>query len=181
AAPVTDAGGGCVGAVLAGGGATRFGGRPKGLELVGGRRILDRAAGAVRQVSDALAICGSAPELPGWLPGAQVLPDAREGAGPLAGLLAALRHSRGGVLLVGWDMPFVSAALLGELRREAERSGALALAPQSDAGGRLQPLCAYYSAACAPLAAELLIGGRGSLTGLLEAVGAARMPLARVL
>ena len=30
------------GAVLAGGGATRFGGRPKGLEQVGGARILDR-------------------------------------------------------------------------------------------------------------------------------------------
>ncbi|MDQ5839789.1 MAG: NTP transferase domain-containing protein, partial [Chloroflexota bacterium] len=30
------------GAILAGGGATRFGGKPKGLELVGGERILDR-------------------------------------------------------------------------------------------------------------------------------------------
>ncbi len=32
------------GAILAGGGATRFGGGPKGLETVGGERILDRLA-----------------------------------------------------------------------------------------------------------------------------------------
>ena len=35
-------------AILAGGHATRFGGKPKGLEKVGGERILDRVAQAVR-------------------------------------------------------------------------------------------------------------------------------------
>lgn len=178
---MNDGGIACVGAVLAGGRASRFDGRPKGLEVVGGRRILDRAAGAVRQVSDALVLCGSAPEIAGWLPGATVLPDAAEGAGPLAGLLSALRHADSAVLLVGWDMPFLSAALLGELRRDAERSGAPALAPESDADGRVEPLCAYYSAECAPVAAELLACGQRSMTGLLEVVGAVHLPLARVL
>ena len=36
----------CTGAILAGGRAVRMGGKPKGLELVGGRRILDRVADA---------------------------------------------------------------------------------------------------------------------------------------
>ena len=56
-----------------------------------------------------------------------------------------------------------------------------ALVPESDAAGGLEPLCAYYSSACAPVAAELLAGGRRSMTGLLHAVGAAHLPLARVL
>src|SRR4029077_13200752 len=41
-APPGPGGAGVTGAILGGGGATRFGGRPKGLERVGGVRILDR-------------------------------------------------------------------------------------------------------------------------------------------
>jgi molybdopterin-guanine dinucleotide biosynthesis protein A len=171
----------CVGVVLAGGRARRFDGRPKGLELVAGRRIADRAADAVRQVSDALLVAGSPAGADDWLPGIPRVPDDVPDAGPLAGLLAALRHADAAVLLVGWDMPFVSPALLGELRWLAERSGAAACVPESDAAGRLEPLCAYYASTCAPTAADLLAAGRRSMLGLLDAVAVERIPLRRVL
>ncbi|MEY4608770.1 MAG: MobA-like transferase domain, partial [Gemmatimonadota bacterium] len=41
----------CTGVILAGGGATRFGGRPKGLEVVAGERIIDRVARGLRMVT----------------------------------------------------------------------------------------------------------------------------------
>ena len=42
----------CTGVVLAGGLATRYGGRPKGLEHVEGVRIIDRVAAALRAVAE---------------------------------------------------------------------------------------------------------------------------------
>ena len=43
-------------AILAGGAASRFGGRPKGLELVGGVRIIDRVARGLRSATDRLLV-----------------------------------------------------------------------------------------------------------------------------
>ena len=172
---------GCVGAIVAGGLAMRMGGRPKGLETVGGRRIVDRVAGALSQVTDRLLLVANAPDAATWLPGAETVPDLVAGAGPLGGVLTALGHAGGPVLVVAWDMPFVPASLLGELRRVAEDEGADALVPERDVEGRVEPLCAWYGPACRTPAAERVRRGELRMTGLLDAVGARRLPLARVL
>ena len=52
----------CTGVILAGGGATRYGGRPKGLERVGGRRIIDRVADVLRETTDELLLVANAPD-----------------------------------------------------------------------------------------------------------------------
>lgn len=177
---MADGGARCTGAILVGGAAARFGGTPKGLERVGGRRVLDRVHDALRQVSDEVALVGAG-AASRWLRDVAVLGDAEAGAGPLGGLVAALRHGGGDVLLVAWDMPFLSPTLLGELRRVGERSRATAVVPESDASGRLEPLCAWYGRDCAAAAAEALAAGTFRMTALLERVGAHRLPHARVL
>lgn len=136
----------CTGAILAGGGATRFGGGAKGLERVAGARVIDRVAAALREASDALIVASGAPDAAHWLDDAAVVPDARPGRGSLVGLHAALAHAArahpdGGVLAVAWDMPFVPAALLRELRALGEREGAAAL-PFTARG--IEPFCGYY-------------------------------------
>ncbi|MFM8780507.1 MAG: molybdenum cofactor guanylyltransferase, partial [Gemmatimonadota bacterium] len=80
----------CTGVILAGGGATRFGGRPKGLELVAGERIIDRVARALRMVTDDLLLVANAPDAARWLPGVRTVADVRLGEGALGGLHAAL-------------------------------------------------------------------------------------------
>lgn len=80
----------CTGVILAGGGATRFGGRPKGLELVAGERIIDRVARALRMVTDDLLLVANAPDAARWLPGVRTVADVRPGEGALGGLHAAL-------------------------------------------------------------------------------------------
>lgn len=141
--------GGCVGVILAGGGATRFGGAPKGLETIGPQRIIDRVANALRLVTDELLLVANAPDAPSWLPGVRTVRDVRTGAGALGGLHAALSHAASDILLVAWDMPFVSAALLGELRAVGERDRADAVLPASDSSGRgVEPLCGWYAARC---------------------------------
>ena len=63
------------GAVLAGGAATRFDGRPKGLLEVGGRRVLDRV---VDVLSAALAtpplLIANASDAPSWRPDLRCVP-----------------------------------------------------------------------------------------------------------
>jgi molybdopterin-guanine dinucleotide biosynthesis protein A len=141
----------CVGVILAGGGATRFGGAPKGLEMIGDQRIIDRVANALRVVSDELLLIANAPNAGEWLPGVRTARDMRSGAGALGGLHAALSHAGTDILLVAWDMPFVSATLLGEMRAVGEREGADAVLPASDSSGRgVEPLCGWYAASCLP-------------------------------
>jgi len=48
--------GGITGAIVAGGASSRFGGQAKGLLRVGGQRIIDRIASALRPVVETMAI-----------------------------------------------------------------------------------------------------------------------------
>ena len=171
----------CIGVIIAGGRASRMGGAPKGLERVGGRRILDRVAGALAQVTDGLLLVANAPGAGTWLPGVATVPDDVPDAGPLGGIATALAHAGAPVLAVAWDMPFVPASLLGELRRVAEATGADAAVPERDAAGCVEPLCAYYALPCGAAAARRIARGELRMAGLFEDVRAARLSLARVL
>ena len=62
----------CTGVILAGGAASRYGGLPKGLERVGGKRIIDRVAGALLEVTDDLLLVANSPDADTWLPGVAI-------------------------------------------------------------------------------------------------------------
>jgi molybdenum cofactor guanylyltransferase len=139
------------GAVLAGGAATRFDGRPKGLLEVGGRRVLDRVVDAV---SAALGmpplLVANASDAPAWRPDLRCVPDLRPGLGSLGGVYTAIARGPGPVLVVAWDMPFLERALLELLVQESgdwdvylPESGS-----QGHGSGAVEPLCAVYGPAC---------------------------------
>ncbi len=161
------------GVVLAGGGATRFGGTPKGLARVGGVRIVDRVARALAAACDDVLLVANAADAGGWLPGVRVAADVLPSLGSLGGLHAALAHAGGGaVVVVAWDMPFVPASLLVALR-DAAAEGADAVVPDGEAGP--EPLCAYYGPACRAAAERLLGAGERRARALGEAVGARQL------
>jgi molybdopterin-guanine dinucleotide biosynthesis protein MobB len=171
----------CVGVILAGGGATRYGGRPKGLERIGTRRIIDRVAEALRPVTDELLLISNDAAAVGWLPGVRVMPDVRTGEGALGGLHAALARAESDVLLVAWDMPFVPSVLLAELRRRGEAGAADAVLPSSDGSRRgVEPLCAWYAASCLPHVASSLDAGDRRVIAFHDAVRVERMALDEV-
>ena len=132
--------------ILAGGRASRYGGRPKGLERVGAERIIDRVATRLREVVDDLLLIANASDADSWLPGVRRRSDVILDAGSLGGIHAALSHAGTPVLLVAWDMPFVPTALLQRLL--ALGATADAAVPESESKRGLEPLCAYYSQAC---------------------------------
>lgn len=140
----------CTGVVLAGGRASRMAERPKGLERVGGRRIVDRVAEALATAADDLLIVANDPDAAAWLPGVRVVADIRPGYGALSGLHAALTAAGTAVLVVAWDTPFVSSALLRALREAGEREAVDAAVPTSDARFGFEPLCAWYAPSCLP-------------------------------
>jgi molybdopterin-guanine dinucleotide biosynthesis protein A len=130
--------------VLAGGASRRLGGSPKGLEVVGESRIVDRVASALKPVSDELVLIANVAEADQWLTGVTVIRDLHAGAGGLAGVEAALTRGRD-ALVVAWDMPFVTTRLLAALVELAHRADAAITLPESESPFGYEPLCAYYS------------------------------------
>src|SRR5256885_5417532 len=166
-------------AVLAGGAARRYGGRPKGLVKLGGRRILDRVVDAVAAVTGAPPLLvANAPEGPGWRPDLRTVRDVRPDCGSLGGIYTAVASGPGPVLCVAWDMPFVTPELLRAL---VEGSAACdAFLPESDGRRGVGPLCAVYGRACGPAIEPQLARKDLSPVGFHADVKLGTPPLERV-
>lgn len=164
------------GAVLAGGAARRYGGLPKGLLELGGRRILDRVVDALAATLGAPPLLvANAPEASGWRPDLHVIPDRRPGTGSLGGIHTAVTAAAGPVLCVAWDMPFVTPALLRALIAGAAAYDVFL--PESDGRRGVEPLCAVYGPACAPAIEARLDTGDLRAIGFHEDVRVGRLRL----
>jgi molybdopterin-guanine dinucleotide biosynthesis protein A len=160
----------CSGAVLAGGASARFGGAPKGLAEVGGRRILDRAVDSVRVVTDECFLIANDPEIRAAAGDLPAHGDLRRERASLVGLHSALWYCREAVLVVAWDMPFVSTELLSELRHRGEAADESTLV--TSARG-LEPFCAYYPRRTLALVERQLDEGDLRLSSFLAALTSA--------
>jgi molybdopterin-guanine dinucleotide biosynthesis protein A len=167
------------GAILAGGGATRFAGKPKGLELVGGERILDRLA---RVMTTALGepplLVANAPDAAGWRSDLRTVEDVRPGAGALGGIYTAVIEAPAPVVCVAWDMPFVAEALIQALAEGL--AAADAVLPQSDGRRGVEPLCAAYGPACAEAIAASLAENDLRAIGFHHRIRVSILPLDQV-
>lgn len=160
----------CVGVLLAGGAARRFGGQPKGLARLDGIRIADRVLAALRATSTAQLVIANDPAARQWFAGERVTADQSPGLGPLGGLATALHAANPSpILVVAWDMPFVTAALLGELRRRGE-AGARAVVPVHGTARWAEPLCAWYAPSVLSTCRALLEAGVRRAGALLDAL-----------
>ena len=165
--------------MLAGGAATRFDRRPKGLELVGGERILDRVA---RALTDALGepplLVANAPEASTWRPDLRVVGDVRPGTGALGGILTSVVEAPAPVVCVAWDMPFVTAPLVRALADGLGRHDAML----AESGGRrgLEPLCAAYGPGCREAIEAALDAGDLRALGFHRRISHGILPLSEV-
>jgi molybdopterin-guanine dinucleotide biosynthesis protein A len=166
-------------AILAGGNATRFGGRPKGLERVGGERILDRV---VAEVAAAIGtpplIVANDPDARSWRPDLEVMRDREPGRGTLGGIYTAVCAGTGPVFVTAWDMPFLNRKLLTALADAS--SGFDVFLPESGGPRGVEPLCGVYGPACAPAIRGAMERGDLSAVAFHAAVRAGTMPLAEV-
>jgi molybdopterin-guanine dinucleotide biosynthesis protein A len=171
----------CTGVILAGGRASRFGGRPKGLEVVAGSRIIDRVAATLRDATDELLLVSNDAAASTWLPGVRTVGDLRPGAGPLGGIHSAIAQGNGsGALVLGWDMPFVPAGLLRALRLLGEGGFDVAVAESGTTEPCVEPLCAWYGPGCLAAIERRLDAGDHRVAGFFPDVHVARLAAADV-
>lgn len=147
--------------------------------MVGGRRILDRL---VDTMTAALGgpplLVANASDAPSWRPDLRVVPDVRPGLGSLGGIYTAVLEAPAPVVLVAWDMPFVTPDLIRQL---ADGLAACdAFLPQSDGRRGVEPLCAAYGPACRGAIAASLDAGDLRAIGFHAAVRVGILPLAEV-
>ena len=155
--------------------ASRFEGKPKGLELVGGQRIIDRVVGVLETATGRLPLLvANAPDAARWRPDLQVTSDRIPDQGSLGGIYTAVTAAEGPVLLVAWDMPFVPAELLAALVKGSD--GYDVFLP--DSGGRrgVEPLCGVYGPACGPAIRARLEQGDRRAIGFHSEVRAGTLP-----
>ena len=168
-----------IGAILAGGHASRFGGGDKGFARVGGRPILEHVASVLRAGCGIVVInANGAPERFAGLGLPVVADSVRDRPGPLAGVLAVLdwtaaHHSDvSHVVTAPGDTPFLPPDLVARLA--AEHRGATVVVARS--GGRRHPVAALWPVALrADLRRAMLDEGVRRVGLFLE-----RCPLAHV-
>lgn len=167
------------GVILAGGGATRFEGRPKGLEMVGGRRILDRVADALFEaLGTPPLIVANAPEAATWRPDLEVVADDRTGFGALGGIYTAVVKGPAPVVVVAWDMPFLGAPLIRALATGL--ADADACLPSSGGPRGVEPLCAAYGPACRAAIERCLADGDLRAIGFHRFIRVSILPIESV-
>ncbi len=130
------------GAVLAGGRGSRLGGAKPTARLAGRPLISYPLAALAAAGLDAFVAAKLATELPPL--DVEVVAEPPGPTHPLAGIVAALRHAGGPVVVIGCDFPFVPPRLLAALAVAAEPL--VVPAP----GGAAQPLVARWSPTLLP-------------------------------
>ncbi len=146
------------GIVLAGGRSSRMG-TPKAWLDWHGSTLLRRTCRVVARGADGPVVVVRAPdqELPELPDGVRVVEDAREGQGPLQGLLAGLEAVDGELAFVAsTDMPFLHPRFVAAVCAAARDADAAV----PHLGGFRQPLAAAYRTTLTPVVAELVEQGR---------------------
>jgi len=157
------------GLLLAGGQGRRLD-KAKGWREVGGVPIVRRALAALTAVADEVAAIGDAALPAEW--GLRQIADETPGAGPLAAILTGMKSlSADRYVVLAWDMPFVTAELLGHLLAACHDVDAVV----PHIGGRDQPLCAVYAPACRPAIEQTLARGVAKVGAFLPLVKVARL------
>jgi molybdopterin-guanine dinucleotide biosynthesis protein A len=151
------------GVMLAGGRASRMGGRDKAFAAVGGEPIAVRTVRLFRELFDQVLVSTNRPERFAAL-GVEAVRDIVPGGGPLAGIHAALHVSRHPhVFVAACDMPGLDA---GVIRFLLDRIGtADAIVPCWD--DDVEPLHAVYAVQCLPALDACLRAGRHAMREVL--------------
>lgn len=167
------------------GGESRRMGKHKGLLLVPGTSepIVQALVRRGREAGFDPVLVGAAAPYSHLAQGVPRLDDEPPGAGPLAGLHAALRHARSSgrsrLVAVACDMPYVDAEALEQIRDH--QSEAPALAPRRRADAPWEPMLARYDAVLADILADAISRGERSFQKLFAAIEVEPLPLTAAL
>lgn len=151
-----------VSVILAGGQNTRFP-YPKGLIVHKGKTIIESQISILNSLTKTVIISTNQPELYFQL-GIPMVGDVVPPAGPMSGILSALKWSGAdSVLVVACDMPFIDKNLLHYMLEHM--AGDATVCVNSN---RPEPLIGIYFKSAAPVMERRLSEGNRSMAGLLD-------------
>jgi molybdopterin-guanine dinucleotide biosynthesis protein A len=154
------------GVIVAGGRASRMGGRDKAFAAVDGEPIAVRTVRLFHALFPQVLVATNRPERFGEL-NVELVGDRFPGCGPLAGIHAALAASRHPhAFVAACDMPGLEADVIRFLL--ARIAHADAIVPRWD--GDVEPLHAVYAARCVPAMEASLRAGRYALRDFLGTI-----------
>ncbi len=157
------------GCVLVGGKSKRMG-RAKHLILRDGQTWVERTVAILQQHVDRVVISGEG-ELPGSLAHLERIKDEPMLAGPLAGILSALRRKPEVSLLVAaCDQPDMQPQALQWLLSH-RKPGVKAVMPTLSGQGKVEPLLAYYDFRCQGELEEIVAQGSMQINRLKDGAG----------
>lgn len=111
-------------------------------------------------------LIANAPDAERWLPNVRVVRDSGEQRGSLVGLHTALTAAANDdVLIVAWDMPFVTGDVLRFIRTKLVTPIDAAV-PELPTG--LEPFCAAYSRKCLPVIDRQLSAGNLRMAAFVD-------------
>jgi molybdopterin-guanine dinucleotide biosynthesis protein A len=143
-------------------------GNDKGWTTFRGQPLVQHALGLLEPLCDSLLISANDDRYRSL--GHPVVYDKITGAGPLAGLCAALKHSSTrDNLVIPCDMPLLTREMLDYLLC-AVRDQIAVIPVHPD--GQAEPLCGYYSTEIIPVMEKQLEQGNYKLTDMLREAGA---------
>lgn len=153
-------------AILAGGQASRLGGRAKALLPLGEGRIIDHQLAALGRVADQVFIVANEPALYAEF-GLAVVADRVSGVGAIGGLHAALSASQAPrTLVVACDLPFITEAFARALAMAGV--GVDVAVPRTPDG--LHPLCACWASTAVPVLERQMAASRRRVIDALAAL-----------
>lgn len=131
------------GVILAGGANRRFGGNPKTTAVIGGKTIIFRILETIREFFDEIIIVTNTPGDFRHYKDVLITCDRYPGAGPLAGIHAAMQLTDNESLFVfAGDMPFLNREIIANQIGEYRKSACEILVPSVN--NLIEPLHAIY-------------------------------------
>jgi molybdopterin-guanine dinucleotide biosynthesis protein A len=151
------------GVVLAGGASRRFG-SAKSAALLAGRPLIEYPIAAMREAGLPVIVVAKADnDLAQLIGETPLLLEPDEPRHPLRGIVSALEHVGGAIVVCACDMPFVSASVVGMLARLDDPVAVAAV------GGMPQPMLGRYDQSVLPLLRAALEGEHSVRRSLSDA------------
>jgi molybdopterin-guanine dinucleotide biosynthesis protein A len=164
-----------IGVVLAGGEGRRFG-APKGDILLGGSKLADRAARALKPLCGSVVVSIASGAV-NPAPSCAAIVDEVARRGPLGGIAAAFAATgQADLVVLACDYPAVGTSFLRSMLAAA--SGSDDLVMPVDTAGRDHPLVALWRRSAEPAVKEALAEGAYKVQALLPDLAVRRLPSA---
>ncbi len=157
--------------ILIGGKSSRMG-QPKHLINTSEKITwLEHSVNVLTPFVDKVILAGAG-EIPQHLGNLERIPDEKDVAGPLAGILSAMNNwSTVNWIILACDMPLISEQSVSWLLGQYSANKCVGVVPQNQATGKMDPLFAYYSSKAITLFDKIRASGRFSITQIVKYPG----------